>query len=157
MAGGQESTFGQGSLGNSVDARLRSRKDSGSTASTPLSGSQATLSQGAFGKTRTKPLSGSSTSVQAGNLSTGHQSDDADFLARATASGVIAVNNFNDSSELGEDWTVYGCKRCRAGDRYRRQILRERITSSHAQFRVHRQRLRKMGDAVPISFWWLDL
>jgi hypothetical protein len=108
MAGGQESTFGQGSLGNSVDARLRSRKDSSATASTPLSGSQATLAQGAFGKTRTKPLSGSSTTVQAGSLSTGHQSDEADFLARATASGVILVNDFDDSSELGEDWSITG-------------------------------------------------
>jgi hypothetical protein len=108
MAGGQQSDFGQGSFGNSIEARLRSKRGDEGTSSRELSGSQATFAQGALGKSRTKALSGSSATGQAGNVSPSHPSDEADFIARSTASGVIASNNFNSSAELGEDWTLTG-------------------------------------------------
>jgi hypothetical protein len=59
MAGGQGATFGQGSLGNSVNARLRSKKTDGGSADRELTGQAVTAQQGTLGVSRTKALTGS--------------------------------------------------------------------------------------------------
>jgi hypothetical protein len=68
MAGGQGATFGQGSLGNSVSARLRSKKSDGGSATAELSGSQIATAQGEFAKTRSKALSGSASTTFTGQV-----------------------------------------------------------------------------------------
>jgi hypothetical protein len=70
MANGQQSDFGQGSLGTSdLTVRLRSRKTVSGTAEAPLSGQQIGLSQGTLLKSGLVALTGSSSSVFAGSVS----------------------------------------------------------------------------------------
>jgi hypothetical protein len=69
MAGGQQSDFGQGSLGNStLSIRLRSKKDGSGSASFELTGSQITSAQESPTRGVTRALSGSVVPFASGTI-----------------------------------------------------------------------------------------
>ena len=62
-----------------------------------VSGQALAVSQGQFAKTRDRAMSGQSVAVSAGTLSASGSAADADWLARANASGVVFADRLNTS------------------------------------------------------------